>query len=42
VIARELTKIHEEFIRGSVKDVCEQVKGKTWKGEIVLMLEKFK
>ena len=42
VIARELTKVYEEFIRGSVKDVCEQVRGRTLKGEIVLLLEKFK
>lgn len=39
-IARELTKIHEEFIRGNIKDVCEIVKlKKGLKGEIVVIIE---
>src|SRR5262245_33834696 len=38
VIARELTKIHEEFIRGKVKDVLSRVQGRELKGEITLLL----
>jgi 16S rRNA (cytidine1402-2'-O)-methyltransferase len=38
VIARELTKIYEEFLRGSVEDVLQQLAGKTIKGEIVILL----
>lgn len=36
VLAREITKIHEEFIRGSVDDLIERVEG--IKGEIVLII----
>jgi 16S rRNA (cytidine1402-2'-O)-methyltransferase len=38
VVARELTKVFEEFIRGTVSQVLEQMRGKTVKGEIVLMI----
>ena len=38
VVARELTKIFEEYIRGTVAHVLEQMRGKTVKGEIVLMI----
>jgi 16S rRNA (cytidine1402-2'-O)-methyltransferase len=38
VIARELTKVHEEFIRGKVKDVLSRVQGRELKGEITLLL----
>ena len=37
VLARELTKIHEEFIRGNIKDIIE--KSENLKGEIVLIIE---
>lgn len=37
VLARELTKIHEEFIRGDIKQLIE--KADNLKGEIVLMIE---
>jgi 16S rRNA (cytidine1402-2'-O)-methyltransferase len=37
-IAREMTKMHEEFIRGTCKDVYEKVKDKNLKGEIVVVL----
>lgn len=41
VVARELTKIHEEYIRGSIKEVLEILKAKEQiKGEIVLVLSK--
>jgi 16S rRNA (cytidine1402-2'-O)-methyltransferase len=39
VIARELSKIHEEFRRGTVEEVLEQVQGREVKGEITLILE---
>ena len=37
VLARELTKIHEEFIRGNIKDLLE--KADDLKGEMVLVIE---
>ena len=37
VLAREITKIHEEFIRGNINDICE--KAQNLKGEIVLIIE---
>jgi 16S rRNA (cytidine1402-2'-O)-methyltransferase len=38
VIARELTKKFEEFIRGKVKDVYEKLKQKELKGEMVVVV----
>jgi len=38
VIARELTKKFEEFIRGELNDVLQKLDGKTLKGEIVLII----
>ena len=39
-LCRELTKLHEEVIRGSVKEVLERIEHKeTLKGEFVLVLE---
>jgi 16S rRNA (cytidine1402-2'-O)-methyltransferase len=40
VIARELTKIHEEFLRGSAADLLRQVRDRELKGEITLLLGK--
>lgn len=37
VLARELTKLHEEFIRGNAKEIIE--KAENLKGEIVLLIE---
>jgi 16S rRNA (cytidine1402-2'-O)-methyltransferase len=37
-VARELTKIHEEFIRGSVADVLNQVQSRTLKGELIIII----
>jgi 16S rRNA (cytidine1402-2'-O)-methyltransferase len=37
VVARELTKIHEEFIRGSARDVRERLEAKPPIGEVVIM-----
>src|SRR5215471_3177599 len=38
VIARELTKLHEEFIRGTAKEVLESVRRRELKGEITLLI----
>lgn len=38
VVARELTKMHEEFIRGSVADVCREIKQNPRKGEFVVIV----
>ncbi|HEY6306589.1 MAG TPA: 16S rRNA (cytidine(1402)-2'-O)-methyltransferase [Candidatus Angelobacter sp.] len=38
VIARELTKIHEEFIRGTAAEILTQVRGRELKGEITLLI----
>lgn len=39
-VARELTKKHEEFIRGSCSEVLEEIKGA--KGEMVVVVEGYK
>lgn len=40
VVARELTKMHEEFARGTLKELLEDFgKRKAIKGEIVLLIE---
>lgn len=38
VIARELTKIYEEFIRGRISDVLNRLPAKTLKGEATLLI----
>jgi len=38
VIARELTKLHEEILRGSLRELAEQFASRTAKGEIVLLI----
>lgn len=40
VVAREMTKIHEEFFRGNIESVLHQTEHKNWKGEIVLLIER--
>jgi 16S rRNA (cytidine1402-2'-O)-methyltransferase len=37
-VSRELTKIHEEIIRGTLTEVCQYFKNKTVKGEIVIVV----
>ena len=37
VLAREMTKIHEEFIRGNIKDILEKLEDA--KGEFVILVE---
>lgn len=38
VIARELTKIHEEVIRGSLEELISIAQGRKWKGEVTLVI----
>jgi 16S rRNA (cytidine1402-2'-O)-methyltransferase len=38
VIARELTKLHEEFLRGTVAEIRATLAARTVRGEIVLLL----
>lgn len=37
-IVRELTKIHEEVIRGTLDEVIQKLKGRAIKGEIILVI----
>lgn len=37
-VARELTKMYEEVIRGTLKDLTESLRDKKWKGEITLVI----
>ncbi|MGH7844179.1 MAG: 16S rRNA (cytidine(1402)-2'-O)-methyltransferase [Candidatus Binatia bacterium] len=38
VLAREITKIHEEFIRGTVARIVEKIAGKDLKGEFTVIV----
>jgi len=38
VIARELTKLHEDIVRGSLRTLAEATFGETLKGEVVLVV----
>ena len=38
VLAREVTKVHEEFLRGALSKLLERAKGKTIRGEITLLV----
>src|SRR5512146_1354135 len=40
VVAREVTKIHEEFLRGPAGEVLERVRANPLKGEITLLIAK--
>jgi len=40
VVAREVTKAHEEFIRGSISSVLEQLKGRIIRGEVTVIVDK--
>jgi 16S rRNA (cytidine1402-2'-O)-methyltransferase len=40
VVARELTKLHEEIVRGSLADLAENFASKPVKGEIVLVIDR--
>tara|TARA_B100000686_G_scaffold354889_1_gene467993 strand:- start:3272 stop:3841 length:570 start_codon:yes stop_codon:yes gene_type:complete len=37
-IARELTKLHEEVIRGGLTELADIAENKNWKGEVTLMI----
>lgn len=39
VIAREMTKIHEEFLRGSTEELVKKLEGKKLKGEATVLIE---
>ncbi len=39
VIARELTKIHEEFIRGTAADLVRELEKRPLKGEATVLIE---
>lgn len=39
VIAREMTKIHEEFIRGPIEELLEKLSEKTLKGEATVLIK---
>jgi 16S rRNA (cytidine1402-2'-O)-methyltransferase len=38
VVARELTKMYEEVMRGNLRDLSEMAEKKKWKGEITLVI----
>jgi 16S rRNA (cytidine1402-2'-O)-methyltransferase len=38
-VARELTKLHEEFVRGTIRELAERYRGQEVKGEVVLVVE---
>ncbi|HMK31027.1 MAG TPA: 16S rRNA (cytidine(1402)-2'-O)-methyltransferase [Terriglobales bacterium] len=40
VLAREVTKIHEEFLRGRAQDVLEAAQARELKGEITLLISR--
>ncbi len=42
VVTRELTKIHEEALRGALSDVLKQLEQKTIKGEFTIIVRGFK
>lgn len=39
VLAREITKFHEEFLRGTIKEVLEEIRRFPRRGEITLVME---
>lgn len=39
VIAREMTKVHEEFIRGKVEELAKKLEKKQLKGEATILIE---
>ena len=39
VICREMTKKHEEVIRGSISEILEQIASRDVKGEVCLLIE---
>jgi 16S rRNA (cytidine1402-2'-O)-methyltransferase len=39
VLARELTKLHQEVLRGTLSSLLEEISGRELKGEVVLVVE---
>lgn len=39
VLAREITKLHEEFIRGTIREILEEIRRSPRQGEITLIME---
>ncbi len=39
VLAREMTKLHEEIIRGTLSEICAKIAQRRLKGEITLVIE---
>ncbi len=39
VVARELTKVHEEFVRGTAQELLEQLENKKIKGEATILIQ---
>ncbi len=39
VLCREISKLHEEVVRGSVEEVLERFKEKAPRGEFVVVIE---
>jgi len=37
-VAREISKLHEEYLRGSLSEIIARIKGKNVKGEIVIVV----
>ncbi|MCG3205646.1 MAG: Ribosomal RNA small subunit methyltransferase I [Elusimicrobia bacterium] len=42
MLAREITKLHEEFLRGNETEVLEQLKSRPNKGEVVVVIRREK
>jgi 16S rRNA (cytidine1402-2'-O)-methyltransferase len=38
VLAREITKVHEEFLRGSAADLSARLSDREWRGELTLVV----
>ena len=38
-VGRELTKLHEEFVRGTLAELCARYQGQEVKGEVVIIVE---
>ena len=39
VLTRELTKLNEEILRGTVEEMCRHLEGRTMKGEMTLLIQ---
>ncbi len=39
LIAREMTKLHEELLRGTCRELADRLAGRSWRGEITIVIE---